>query len=324
MGKVDVWLKMVRVHTSCLTQAGVVIGLMLGGETDILRYALFMFWAFLFHAWGFAHNNYLDLPFDRRDPSKKHFPLVTGEITERQAFWFVLLSGVGAAGLGLLLSNLSVMAIAFLVGAMGYGILYNHSSKFMPRASPIWITVSFVSIPMFSYFSVSYDWSIPFTLTVKYTIVLMIYQIAVEGYLKDITVPHKNLLLSLGTRLRGRYIEHSLKSRMFMSKIAFFKVIIVGFFLFNLSYSFAQMGFVLITLTIVVWLSYRLSRDMFYDNKRIVRLCSLTEIFTYFLLVFCLSPVIDVKAVVFLIVYPVLWFVAFNRATWGTVVRPKV
>ncbi|MCJ7816976.1 MAG: hypothetical protein MUP55_03920, partial [Candidatus Aenigmarchaeota archaeon] len=228
--------------------------------------------------------------------------------------------------LGLYLSNFRILSIAFLVGAIAFGFLYNHSSKFMPYAGPFWITISFTCIPLFSYFSVSDAWTLPLLFVVKYTFVLMLVQIRVEGYLKDINVPQANIFFKLGTKMKDGWIRHSFKSRLYMGKLVALKIIIMGIFIYYTiwQWNLVQISIWALLLMILIDLSYEFGKDRKFDNATIVRECALIEITTYLLLITCLWCVIGWQWYLFLFCYPLAWFIAFNRVTWGTTIRPRV
>jgi 4-hydroxybenzoate polyprenyltransferase len=322
----NAWIRQVRIHTSCLTQAGLVIGLLLAGETNLLKYVLFMLFGVIFHAVGFTANNYFDYKYDRTDESKAHFPLVTGEISLLDTKRFIIAGTVLGTLLGIYLSNLRILSIAFLVGATSFGFLYNYSNKFMPYCGPLWITISFTCLPLFSYFSVTDAWSLSILFVTEYTLVLMFYQIAVEGNLKDINVNQANILIALGTKVENGVIRHSLSSKVFMAKLVALKFIIMFIFIwFTIDmWNIIQACIFSLLMVILLSESYELGKDQTYDNTTIVRNCALTEIFTYLLLATCLEFIMGWAWYVFLLVYPVAWFIVWNRITWGTTIRPRV
>jgi len=86
--KIRPFLKLIRIHTSSLTQRCVLLAAILAGERRIPILIAYALWVILFHAVGFVDNNIEDYKHDRKDPAKKHFPLVTGEASLRQTKTF--------------------------------------------------------------------------------------------------------------------------------------------------------------------------------------------------------------------------------------------
>jgi hypothetical protein len=154
----------------------------------------------------------------------------------------------------------------------------------------------------------------------------MFYQIAVEGNLKDINVNQANILIALGTKVENGVIRHSLSSKVFMAKLVALKFIIMFIFIwFTIDmWNIIQACIFSLLMVILLSESYELGKDQTYDNTTIVRNCALTEIFTYLLLATCLEFIMGWAWYVFLLVYPVAWFIVWNRITWGTTIRPRV
>ena len=74
MLKIRSFLKLIRIHTSSLTQGGILLAAILAGERRIHILIAYALWTILFHAVGFVDNNIEDYEHDRKDPAEKHFP----------------------------------------------------------------------------------------------------------------------------------------------------------------------------------------------------------------------------------------------------------
>ena len=138
-------MKPVRIHTSPLTRGGIVLAVISAGERRILVLIAYALWAILFHAVGFMDNNIEDYEHDKKDPAKKHFPLVTGEVTLRQAKAFCYTGMLIAFILGVFMAEFRLLPVAFLLLTFTFGRLYNALSK-RSLFSPVYISGSFTSL----------------------------------------------------------------------------------------------------------------------------------------------------------------------------------
>jgi len=200
------FLKLVRIHTSSLTQGGILLAAVLAGERRIPILIAYALWAVLFHAVGFLDNNIEDYEHDRKDPAKKHFPLVTGEVSLKQAKIFCYTGMLLAFLLGAWMAEFRLLPVAFLLLTFTFGRLYNALSK-RSIFSPVY------SLVLFAYYSRYHgcDFNPLIMLFMLYTFFLMFWQIAWEGYIKDIV----NLLRIMGCKVWNGTFEPSRLGKIF-------------------------------------------------------------------------------------------------------------
>jgi len=317
------WLRIARIHTANLSQAAVIIGLLLAGEYNTTLIILFALWATVYHGSGFMQNNLMDYQYDLKDSAKQHFPLVTGEISMSIAF-FVTYSLMALCFIvGLFLSNGRPLSILFLISAFFFGTLYNMQSK-KSLLSPLYISVAFTSLLLFAYFSVAGGMSVLMLLVALYAFFMLMFQISVEGYTKDLETDPVNLLRWLGCdcglgkiRITGRAKVYAWMMRVPTYLLAF------GIWYYSKSdiFSLALICLLIPMTSKTVW---KLLESGDYDNKKTVRYCAVIEILTYWILVLALQGAIGWIWTIVLVVYPILWFLMLNQITWKTWVRPAV
>lgn len=276
-----------------------------------------------------AENNLYDVEYDRGDPAKQHFPLVNGSISVNRAWTldYLLLWVVMVLGIYLSLSKLSPISYLFLVASVFFGTLYNKYSK-RTLLSPLFITAAFTSIPLFSFFAVSNTLSMRIMFIALYTVFLMIYQISVAGFLKDIGSDRVNLLRFLGTLYGGpkgfENIVVSRKTKIYAYSLMLAKVftlIMIGEVVPPHILSSALLSG---SVAIFIFLGILLLQSGRFVNAERVRIMSLSEIFTYFALIFALQGLLGWILTLFFVIFPITWFVLMNRLTFGTLVRPRV
>jgi len=317
------WLKMMRIHTSCLTQAGMIIGCLLAGAGNLWNIVLVAVIGLLFHIWGFIDNNLQDYSWDKKDPHKKHFPSVDGSIKHERAAQFAALSGTIAMFLVIWASGRSFMAIGFTVAAFLMGMGYNHLSKYTTLA-PLLISGSFSMLPLVGYTIFSSDLSPEILMVAGFAFIMMMYQISVEGYMKDLKADPVSLMRDMGVVLKDDQLKIPLGAYLYGLYI---RVCIMTILFLFISVHYMSPLFTL--LLIVVVLMQLMGHDGLmsmeeFDHKDINRMCAFIEIMTYLGLVFALSGIFGTTMTVFLTVYPITWFVVLNKLTWGTVIMPDV
>jgi len=319
------FLKLIRIHTSCLTQGGVLLAAILAGERRIPILIAYALWAILFHAAGFVDNNIEDYEHDRKDPAKMHFPLVTGEVTLKQAKTFCYTGMLSAFLLGVLMAEFRLLPVVFLLLTFTFGRLYNALSK-ISIFSPVYISGSFTSLVLFAYYSrySECDLNPLIALFALYTFFLMFWQIAWEGYIKDIESDKVNLLRILGCKINDGVFEPSLKGRIFGWSLRI-PTIIIGAIMLTVTNGdwIAWMGFITLSIC-VLYSTYKLVERRKHDHGKTVMFCAVTEVLVYFSIVVALYGVLGTIATLTLILYPILWFMALNRITWRTWITPRV
>ena len=325
MSRLGIYLKLLRVHTACLTMAGAMLGAVVAGERNPLILFLFALWSFLYHGWGFIQNNLFDVEYDRKDPAKQHFPLVNGSMSVRRAWMvdhlFFLLMLV--LGLYMFMLKRNLLAMVFLFGSMGFGTLYNKYSK-RTLLAPLFITAAFTAIPLFSFFAISSTLTLPILLIALYTVFLMLFQISVSGFLKDIGSDRVNLLRKFGTSVESGILMVSKNTDLYGWVLVYAKAltILVSLWVFG-----PEPLATLISggcLIVVGYLSFKLLESGKFDNAKKVRQMSLIEIFSYLALVLVLQGLLGWILTLFFVIFPITWFVLMNRLTFGTLIRPRV
>ena len=318
------WLRLIRIHTASLTQPVILLGLVLADVRIGWRWIPYALFAVIYHAGGFLQNNILDFRHDKLDPAKAHFPLISGEVSLGHAKGLFTGLTVLTLLLGLGLSQGRWLSIIFLISVMGFGWLYNYRCK-RDVLSPAYIAAAFVSLPVFSYFAHALRLTPLVIWTLSYIAFLMLFQIAVEGYMKDIQSDKVSLLKRLGTT----YHEDGRVEVGFRTKLLAWSLKVPGLILFIIIWRLSGSD------TYSLWLgltfasgiggaSYMLLKSGMFDNRKRVRLCAIIEVLSYILLVIALQGKMGWSTAIFFIFYPIGWFILLNRLTWNTWITPRV
>lgn len=320
------YLRLVRIHTSAETQALMLIGYLAAGGSDLATAALWLVYGVVAHAWGFLQNNIFDYEQDKQDPSKQHFPLVSGRISYGQAWAIDVLLAIGMSVLVVVQAWKAPLAWPmglFLLLSMVFGTAYNMWSK-KSLTGPLWISLAFTSLPPISYFSVTSTVSPLLVLICLYVFFTIFWQIAYSGYLKDVESDKVNLLRLLGVRA-GREIHSTWKSELFGYAMRV-PTLLIGFTLVVLYTGlwWVVEGYLLVSAALIIMVTRLVSLDGEWDHHKAVMQMAVVEILVYYGLVFALGGVISWNWLVFLLAYPLAWYVVLNRLTWGTSLTPRV
>jgi 4-hydroxybenzoate polyprenyltransferase len=321
------YLKLFRIHTAALTMAIVMLGYALAAESinikDLFLFALF---GLLFHAIGFLDNNICDYKYDLKDPSKKHFPLITGTICLEKARAIRLLGLILIIAMGLYLSRQNLVAMVVLVFAIVNGLIYNRICK-KSLLAPIPITLCFAPLVLYSYLCVSKTLNNLIIIVFLFAVLQLLYQIAYSGYYKDLNDP-VNLLRKLGMQIKYNLIIPSVKTACFAIVLKALNVLI-GIYIWLLKLQYISLVPLLLVITFLMLQVAKQTSVIEYNQQVVTGLCAKVEILTYFLLVFALAGKLGLAATTFFVVFPLAWYVVLNYLTWydenwRSIIAPRV
>jgi len=333
-------LMILRVHTAALTQASLLIGHFLSGgilwSFDTFLWCMF---GILFHASGFLHNNLCDYSDDKKDVHKIHHPLVSGAVSVDNAWQLNVILSVFASLLGAFLLRGSFIGLTILVTVIVCGWSYNLVCK-KSLTAPIWISICFGFLVLLPY-SVNkglyFDDTIIWLVT-AYATAQIWYQIAVEGYLKDLEHDPVNLLSLLGARIyvlafgmtvNRKTVTWKCKNlsladgAWYFAGISKIPMVVLGGALVVVTSS--NMSFVILVIGVMaVIYGHRVLLDYRWNHNNVLRWCAIVEIVTYLTLLWLLYGLLDIWQCLFLTFYPLIWFASWNRLYFGTTLRPQV
>ena len=317
-------LSFFRWHTAALTIPGFLIGVYAAGIQIFSLDTLYWIIAgWLFHATGFAHNNLTDYEFDIHDKSKAHHPLVSGYMRLSTAYGIVyIMFFLSTAWIVWLIHN-SIISIVLLIISVLSGVGYNYLCK-KHLISPLLISICFGLLPGISFFSYISNATIGIILIIMYAFFQILFQISVEGYIKDIEHDPVNLYRRFGCYVKNNKYVATLSSQIYGYTIKL-PMLLLGL-LIIMYYSAPVWGIVsfLILFLLTMYSVHYLLKNKDWNRNRVVKMCAITEIITYFALIFACAGVYGMVGVIFLVVFPLSWFMFWNKVFWGTVIEPKV
>jgi 4-hydroxybenzoate polyprenyltransferase len=332
------WSKIFRSQTAPATTILIMIGFILGGGVLISPIGGFLFiYSILLHFFIFGNNSLMDAcivprigesPYDVNDPNKKHHPLIEKKIELRTAHKIIYTGLIILAIVGILLSfitpghtSLSLASfIIFIVGGFAYNCGLSKSTifKFIP------ISLSFSALCSYTFFFNSTMISEILPLVLFYIFLTITFQTAIEGDLKEIMSKETNLMRYLGSKIKQNHLIITLPCKAIGWSIKVITVLITTLIILKLENIYVKYVIALILTIIVLYFTYKILHSKEWNRQQNIKYFSLEEIFTIYLLLLILYPIISIFEILLLLIYGIIHFMIFNYINWGTFLSPKV
>ena len=340
MGNLRDWLQLFRSHTSPLEMIIAVTGsaLAVGTIWDI-KVLLLMIFGWLYHNAGYGHNSAEDYiqGYDTEDPNKAHHPLQRGAIDPRTARYACIVMVVLTFVYGLFISGWDLTAMVLLAIITIAGALYNFAGKrmkgkFIPIAAAHSLLLPFAFFGSGGSFAILAEYpyfrettGAVMIIGTSYLVLQIIYQIMIEGDLKDIDMDEASFLRSLGARIDGGIFRASTLARGFSYMI---KALSIGTLFWVLF--LGRGGFLPYTVlsglaVFMLIIDDKLMGDRHWDHSDTLRSMAAMEVISTFALVTAIAPLIDgIFNASVIMVLSIGYFIVLNRYLWGTYLRPRV
>ncbi|MBN1538628.1 MAG: UbiA family prenyltransferase, partial [Candidatus Thermoplasmatota archaeon] len=228
MGNLRDWLQLFRSHTSPLEMSITITGAALAvGTIWDIKVLLFLIFGWLYHNAGYGHNSAEDFiqGYDIDDPHKSHHPLQRGAIDPQVARYACIVLIFISFVYGIFISEMNWTAMVILAVMTFMGALYNVAGKRM-KGKFIPIAVAHSLLFPFAFFgsggSITTLSGYPYfrealglaaILGTGYLVLQIIYQIMIEGDLKDIEMNEASFLKTLGNALKDGVFRASALAR---------------------------------------------------------------------------------------------------------------
>ncbi|MFO8051376.1 MAG: UbiA family prenyltransferase [Thermoplasmatota archaeon] len=334
------WLQLFRSHTSPLEMTITVTGsaLALGTIWDI-KVLLFFVFGWLYHNAGYGHNSAEDYirGFDREDPNKAHHPIHRGAIDPMLGRGVCVLMILLTLIYGTVISGFDTVSVVLLILLTVFGFIYNMKGKSM-GAKFIPIAIAHSLLFPFAYFGsgggISVIDGFPFVegslggvvvLGTAYLILQIIYQIMVEGDLKDIDMEEASFLRTLGARVEDGNFKASWSARGFSISLKIISLLLLFYIVYlGDGGTWYYLALLIFSLAMIIQ-DHRLMCERGWDHSVCLKDMALMEVLSTFALVIAISPLIGGwQPALYIMVLNMAYFVLMNCFLWGTAVRPRV
>lgn len=312
------YLRLFRSHTAPATIITMLVAYYVGGGRVFSYFGLLIgVYALLIHWLSYGHNSLMDFKsgHDTKDKHKQHHPLVSGRMTTAQADrviqWGLLIFSIIGAVISYYIAANPVLSTAGLLLFYSAGHAYNDGLGKTSILKSIPLTLCYLGLWIWAYFMSASGLTHIGTLAATYMGLIIMYQIAYEGELKDIEADEANLLRYLGAKVE--------KGTFYPRKAAFLGLLklagIAVLLLINTSiYVIAGVGSMLFLLLL-------LTDTRTWNHKQELTRVAVMEIITIYMLVIAVMPLTEGFV---LMVSGIVYYICMNKLMWDTYLRPQV
>jgi len=295
--------------------------------------------AITWHGSGFAQNSFHDREFDKHDPGKRHFPLVTEAISVDGAALFVMATTALFAVLAGWLIHGNPLALAVFLIATAGGMTYNALSKHHYLAW-VWLVVGWGSIAIVPYIVMRGTLDLTGLLFLGFFYANFIVNCGPESSMKDMDSSEHNIVKQLGGRLQpalvvvdGHIVPVLGLPAAFIgnAKVTLLALVpkVIAYVLgVVLLYRLGWDPLVSIAFNTLIGLSTGLSIILVlskpWSDKETTRICLLIEMTAAFAAVVLLTPLWGWTGTAAMICLPLIYYLAVNKLTFRTNFTPAV
>jgi len=326
------YLSLLRIQTGAVTASAPLLGGLIMGQRDVSHLAVLFVIGLFYHIFGFVLNEYVDIEVDKKSIDLKKKPLVSGSITKNHALFIVIISILCSYAL-IVFFYRSIYPISFLSLALLLGGLYDIYGKRIVGMDFV-LAGGFFFICLMGASTISTDFNVLVYLVCLMYFFQITFNNAFEGGLKD--VDHdgiggaKTLAQSMGVNVKVGVLKITKSFTIFAYVL---RIIFLGLLVFlgsqpQLNIWSYKHGIQMIMIVFLAVISFgilsRFLKSVKFDRFRLMRLFSLHEMTSFFMVILTLSPLFDVWITVFLLLLPTVWYLVTNMALYGKPLEPRV
>jgi 4-hydroxybenzoate polyprenyltransferase len=334
MSKISAYAKLLRIPGLGGLAIPPVIGALTVGIYD-LNVLIILFIIGSFSAiYGFILNDYADVELDKLVKVLQKKPLVSGEISRKNAIMISVLCIMFAfftafyLWRNITLDNYKFSAVIciFLAGVLGS--IYNLYGKKI-TGSDFFVAIAMAFVFLFGALAVGkptiLTW-IVFILTFNQTL----HMNAVEGGIKDSDHDHimgvKNIALVSGVKVKDENITIPLSFKSFGICIRLFSacLIFVPFIFYNYNYYLWQIIILIIFTAIFLYFSIKLITIKKFDRNKIRKFIGIQSFLRYSLVPIMLISIIGFTNSIILIIFPIIWYIMFTPLLGEKLFKPRM
>jgi len=282
-----------------------------------VEFWLWCFFGLLYQCTGFIHNSLLDYPYDKVNPYKQHFPLVSGlikyETAQEVQRCLIVVTAVYLAWL----SRGQVAVLILFAMASLLGCLYNVFNKKRPVFASFSFLVSYFLLTLLSFVSHLNRVSWVMGLVAGYCALNGFIQVAVLGAVKDIEADtERNILGDLGCKVvEGRLIFGSRVWAYAVSVKATEGAALLGLIISAKTTVFPLLLSTTFFVLSAVFYAMHFSKD--FNHNRILKFHPLHDACVYVSLLLALEAIIGVTTIIVITLFSLIWLFVWMRIGFG-------
>jgi len=331
------YLKLMRPFSGTLTSLMPVMGALAEKQFDLSILVLLFILGFFSHAYGFVLNDIIDYEIDKHSKELKRRPLITGTITIKEAWIFVIVSLIISYGITIFLAIKSTMYQPIIIYTLFVILvaIYDLYSKKFPGMD-IFVTTGIFFLIIYG--GVTVTGSITKLGTITWIIALVgtiqvLYMQFITGGLKDAENDYKQggktLALKMGVQIKNQTLKipNGFKTLAYTLQIVNITIALLPFMLLEKfqktsPYLKYTQWFLLITLAVILLtLSHKLLSMKQFKRSKARKLIGTHYVLNYGLMPIVLMTFNPLVGIIILV--PPVAFVLWNKILFGTTLEPK-
>jgi len=334
MSKVAAYAKLLRIPGLGGLAIPPVIGALTVGIYDINILVILFIIGSLSAIYGFILNDYADVELDKLVKELQKKPLVSGEVSRKNAlaisvfcimFTFIF---VFLLWRGMYLDDFKFAAVLSIITAGVLGSIYNLFGKKIV-GSDFLVAIAMAFVFLFGALAFGrptmLTWVI-FILTFNQTI----HMNAVEGGIKDSDHDYKmgvkNIAFASGVKVSGNKIVIPASFKIFGMGIRVFSafLVFIPFVFLNYDYYLWQIIILALATLLVLYTSAKLITIKIFDRSKIRKFIGVQSYLRYSLVPIMLISIIGLTYSVILIIFPIIWYIVFTPLLKEELFKPRM
>jgi 4-hydroxybenzoate polyprenyltransferase len=334
MSKVSAYAKLLRVPGIGALGIIPVIAALTMGIYDIYPLSLIFIIGAFASIFGFLINDYVDIELDGFVDELRKKPLVSGEVSKKNALIIAFyLAFITFFFIALLWYNQTIdyykfIALICIILAGILGTFYDVYGK-QVVGSDFFVAISVSLIFLFGALSFGQPtviiWII-FILTFENILYMNVVQNGIKDADHDFKLGVKNIALSLGVTVQESRIVIPRSFQAFGFGLRLFSAVLffVPFFVFGYDYYLWQMVLLVVLIVIYLFLDAKLLSLKTFDRSQIRKLIGIQSFLRYSLVPVMLFSIIGILPSFLLILIPIVWYILFTPFLGEKLFKPRM
>jgi len=326
------YLRLLRLQTGAATASAPLIGGLIMGQRYINSLVILFILGILYHIFGFVLNEYIDVEIDKKSSDLRDKPLVSGTIDKNKVLFITLICSLCSYAL-IIFYYRSIYTISLFTISLIFGGLYDFYGKKIIGLD-FSLAGGFFFLCLAGASTVSTDFNVLVYLVCLIYFFQIVFNNAVEGGIKDAEHDIIGGAKTLATFIGVNVIQGKIKMNKsfvvfsFSLRVIFLLLLIfIGLQPQIMFWSDRHILEIIITLILIIILFITLSsflKSIRFDRSKLKKLFSIHEMTSYFIFIIVLSPLLGFLITIFLLLIPLLWYLALNTILYGKLLEPRV
>jgi 4-hydroxybenzoate polyprenyltransferase len=334
MSKIAAYAKLLRVPGIGALGIIPVIAALTMGIHDIYPLSLIFIIGAFASIFGFLINDYVDIELDGFVDELRKKPLVSGEVSKKNAlliafylafttFFFIALLWFNQP-----IDSYKFSALICIILAGILGTFYDVYGK-QVVGSDFFVAISVALIFLFGALSFGQPtviiWII-FILTFENILYMNVVQNGIKDADHDYKLGVKNIALTLGVKVQedSIIIPHSFQAFGFGLRLFSAVLFFVPFVIFGYEYYLWQLILLAVLIVVYLFLDTKLLMLKTFDRSQIRKLIGIQSFLRYSLVPVMLFSIVGILPSVLLILIPIVWYILFTPSLGEKLFKPRM